>query len=430
MITQFTNQQAEMAILGTCIMNNVHILKVADILENKHFYFQENKAIWNRFIEVANQDTVDSITLKGFFEANEHLKAVGGSSYLSLLLTHVNAIFDIRNYALELIELWKKRELESKLPEILAKLSEKKADYVSAEIENHIAGLSLFSEKRRTDHISKIVDEIKRKREMKIETRVFSTGFRELDKKLQGGIYSKQLVVIGARPAVGKTTLLQDLIVRMSRAGKSCLFISLEVDSERVTCKFLSNMSSVAAWKIRRNLVNATEFEHIQKAENELEKMGIYLNDSEELKSVDIERIIKRQLDIKPVDVVAVDYIQHIRYDNEKNMSATMEISKNVVALKAMAKKFDIALVAAAQINRAGTDKPTLAHFEGSSAIEKNADVAIIIHREELEDQQRKESYYSETGSWIIAKNRDGKTGEIAFRLDGEFGRFSEIEGL
>lgn len=425
--TTFFNIQAEQAILGTVIIGNHHLVRIADIIEEKHFYEPAHKAIWGRILEVVTDSTANQITLKEFFENSFEISQVGGSAYLGTLLAESSSIIDIRDYAREIINLWQKRELEFLLNRAFNDLNSKKFDEVSANLSNDLLGLMSYCEKRKTQHISEIVDQIDYKRSHKIEPKIISSGFQMLDQKLNGGFYSKQLVVIGARTAVGKTTFLQEIILKAALAGKKCLLISLEVDSERVTLKFISNVASVAAWKIRRNILKPFEFEHVQRAEKEIRDAEIYINDSSDLKTSDIEMVVKTQLERQQVDLVAIDYIQHIKYENDKNLSATMEISKNVIALKAMAQKFDVVMLAAAQINRAGTDKPTLAHFEGSSAIEKNADVAIIIHRDELKEEERGNSYYSNSGVWIVAKNRDGKTGDIQFKLDGEFGRFTEV---
>lgn len=425
--TKFENIEAEQAVLGTVILNNFYISKVSDFLEKKHFYHLAHQEIWARIIEVIQESSANQVTLKEFFANSSAIKTYGGVTYLSTLLGAASSIIDIRDCAKEIVELWKKREIEILLIQSINELSEKKFDAVAANIENELRGLATYSDKRKTHHISETIDQIQFKRNNKIESKIISSGFLELDKKLNGGFYSKQLVIIGARTAVGKTTFLQDVVLRASLSGQKCLLVSLEVDSERVTLKFLSNVASVASWKIKRNILKPIEYENVIRAEQTVKKIGIYINDSGDLKSIDIERIIKNQIEKQPVDLVAIDYIQHIKYENDKNLSATMEISKNVLALKAMAQKFDVAMIAAAQINRAGTDKPTLAHFEGSSAIEKNADVAIIIHREELKEEERGDSYYSNSGLWIVAKNRDGKTGDIPFKLDGEFGRFTEI---
>lgn len=427
MINKFTNIKAEQAVLGTCILNNIFIAHVADILEEKHFCESSHQAIWNKIVEASKDTVANQITLRNFFEVTEAIKVAGGALYLADLLLAASAVTNIRYYALDIVEQWKKRELHLLLTRSLLELEEKKFDSVASNIENEVCGLNAYSERRKTHHISDSVKQIENKRKLKIKPKIISSGFKSLDEKLNGGFYSKQLAIIGARTAIGKTTMLQDIILRAALAGNKCLLISLEVDSERVTLKFISNLASVAAWKIKRDTLTQIEYENALKAESEIKELGIYIDDSSDMKASDIERVIKNQIEKQPVDLVAIDYIQHIKYENDRNMSATMEISKNVIALKAMAQKFDVVMIAAAQVNRAGVDKPTLAHFEGSSAIEKNADVAIIIHRDELKEEERGDSYYSNSGFWILGKNRDGKTGDIPFKLDGEFGRFTEI---
>ena len=426
MINEFQNIEAEQIILTKIIMNNEAANKVADILEPKHFSQEVHKQMFEHIIIIlANDKPVDLVIMKRFFEEKG-----GDKAYLNQIIAN-SGILRARDYAIELIELWRKREFNKILIEakVLIEGGES-VDKANAFVENETANLSVHDDVRGTKHVSSVIDVIREKRRLNIKPKILSTGFLALDQKLNGGFYSKQLAIIGARTAVGKTTMMQDIALRAARNGKKCLFISLEVDAERVVFKFLSNIASIASWKIGKNILKPHEAQTVERAEKTLSDSGLFINDSTGMTAKDIERLIKNKITEEPVDAVFIDYVQHITYENQNTNSATMEISKNVVALKAMAQKFDVAMIAAAQINRAGTEKPTLAHFEGSSAIEKNADVALIIHRAEVPEDQRKDSYYSMCGSWIVAKNRDGGSGEINFELEGEFGRFNEIEGF
>jgi len=419
----FNNIEAEQSVLNKIIMHNEAFGKVSDILEAKHFSDEFHAGLYDFIIErINNEKSVDVISIAEYFGDN--------LDYRKNILA-VSGMLRVRDYALLLIELWKKRQLNSILLESRVKLEDgENTNKVFAYIENESAKLEVQSELKPTLHVSNIIDDMKEKRKLGVKPNIITTGFLNLDHKLNGGFYSKQLAIIGARTAVGKTTLLQDIALRAAKSGKKCLFISLEVDSQRVACKFVANIASIPAWKINRNILNAAELDKVDHAEKKLSESQIYINDSTDMKSKDIERVIKNKIAEQPVDAVFVDYVQHIKFENQNANSATLEISKNVVALKAMAQKFDVAMIAAAQINRAGVDKPTLAHFEGSSAIEKNADVAIIIHREELGEDERKGSYYSTAGTWILAKNRDGQSGDIHFQLEGEYGRFTEINNF
>jgi replicative DNA helicase len=429
---KYTNQEAEQIILGSALMNNQYLLRVVDFLEEKHFYFEEHKAIWKKFIEVANNMIANEITLKDFFANNEHLQKIGGVNYLSTLLIQATGVIDIRDYGFTLVELWQKREMEILLQKSLADLNDKSFDLVLAEFENESVGLAIREAKKKTQHVSEIINEIEEDQRRGLSDKFMPTGFNNLDNLLNGGIHSQQLVIIGARPSVGKTTLAQNIILNSSKTGKKCLFVSLEVDKRNVTLKFLSNLCSIPAWKIGRNLVNQAQNQDLNRAKSELRQMAIYTNDSSYLRVAQIGQIIKNQIQKQPVDLVVVDYIQIIKGDDPKGKNEALIIKENTTMLKALAKQYDVGILALAQINRKAVEganqEPTINDFKSSGGIEEDADVAIILHRDRSEE--KKESYFSESGKLIVAKNRHGRTGEIAITFDGNFGRFIELENL
>jgi replicative DNA helicase len=150
------------------------------------------------------------------------------------------------------------------------------------------------------------------------------------------------------------------------------------------------------------------------------------------LRVAQIGQIIKNQIQKQPVDLVVVDYIQIIKGDDPKGKNEALIIKENTTMLKALAKQYDVGILALAQINRKAVEganqEPTINDFKSSGGIEEDADVAIILHRDRSEE--KKESYFSESGKLIVAKNRHGRTGEIAITFDGNFGRFIELENL
>lgn len=429
MQSKFSNLAAEQAILGTVIYNNAYLIRVADILEEKHFYFPEHQAVWKHFVDVANETVADQVTLRSFFDLNEGTKKVGGASYLVGLLGAASSIIDIRDYAKTVIQLWQKRELEMLLTRSLEELDEKKFDFISANLENEIAGLAVKEPKKKTQHIRDLLKEMDEDQASGISSKFVPTGFKKLDEMMNGGIHAQQLVIIGARPSVGKSSICQNVILNASKASKKCLFISLEVDKRNVTLKFLSDLASVGTYKIRNDWLSDVEKKFLQQAKSQLREMEIYTNDSSYLRISQIGQIIKSQLDKQPVDLVVVDYVQIIRGEDVKNKNEALIIKENTTALKAFAKQFDVSMLALAQINRKAVEgakqEPTINDFKGSGGIEEDADVAIILHRDRNEGDT-KDNYFSESGKLIVAKNRHGKTGEISIRFDGEFGRFTE----
>jgi len=430
MTNRFINLEAEQVILGSCIMDNSNLEKVADILEDKHFYFEENRVIWLRFIEVARQGTADGITLKDFFANNEAIGNVGGVSYLSTLLGQASSIVSLRNYALKLVELWQKRELELLLENALNVLVDKSFGAIRSDIENEIAGLAFQESKKKTQHIEEIITDFEKEQELGLSTKFVPTGFEKLDNILSGGIYAQQLVFIGARPSIGKTSIGQNIILNASSLGKKCLFLSLEVDKKNVFLKFISNLADVANWKILKQRMNQVEMSSVLQSKARLREMGIYVNDSSFLTISQIGNIIKNQIEKQPVDLVVVDYVQIIRGEEVRNKNESQIIKENTSQLKALAKQYDVAMLALAQINRKAVEgskqEPTVNDFKGSGGIEEDADVAIILHRDRTDGQE--EGYFSNSGKLIVAKNRHGRTGEVAINFDGEFGRFTEIK--
>ena len=191
-------------------------------------------------------------------------------------------------------------------------------------------------------------------------------------------------------------------------------------------------MRSIDNWKIQKNILNQSEMAGLLDAKKELKDMEIYVNDSSYLRISQIGQIIKQQIEKQPVDLVVVDYVQIIRGDDVKGKNEALIIKESTTMLKSFVKQYDVAVLALAQINRkaveGGKQEPTINDFKSSGGIEEDADVAIILHRDRSEE--KKDGYFSQSGKLIVAKNRHGRTGEVAIDFDGKFGRFNEIGGF
>ena len=429
---KYTNLEAEQIILGTIFVSNITALRIADIIEEKHFYFEEHKALWKRFVEVARERVANEVTLIDFFKNNEIMQKVGSAMYLSTLMSKATGVVDIRDYAYHVIELWQKRELQILLNKCTEALNDEEFDSVAAILENELAGLAIQEPKKKTQHVKELLDELEIDLATGLSEKFTPTGFSKLDNILNGGIHNQQLVIVGARPSVGKTSIAQNIILNASKRGKKCLFVSLEVDKRNVILKFLSNLSSVEAWKIGRNILRQDELLDVQRAKKELAGMEIFTNDSSYLRISQIARIIKNQIEKQPVDLVIVDYVQIIKGDDTNWKNEASIIKENTTMLKALAKQYDVGILALAQINRKAVEgsnqEPTINDFKSSGGIEEDADVAIILHRDRCEE--KKEGYFAESGKLIVAKNRHGRTGEVGIEFNGKHGRFTEIEGL
>lgn len=425
------NIEAEQAILGTCLMNNKYLLRVGDFMESKHFFEPANAVIWQNFIDIAMKGaTVDQVTIKDLFANNEEIKAVGGKAYLSHLLSQASGVIDIREYGLLIEELWKKRQLFLLIEKVKIDLTTNSFDSISAELENELVGLAKFETKKKIKKAGEILDEFEKKE----NAEMIPTGFHSLDKLLNGGFEKTHLAIIGARPGIGKTSLMQQIILNASKNGKKCLFFSLEVDQFGVISKFLSNLSNLEDWKIKKRdwQYSKLEFNDLTEAKKFIRESEILVDDSSGLTIEKISKRIRNVLEKNPIDLICVDYVQIIKAEWGKGKNEATLIKEITTELKSCAKKFNVAVVAAAQINRksveGATQKPTINDFKSSGGIEEDADIAILLHRDR--NQDAKGGYFSNAGIFIVAKNKWGQTGEIPINFEGKYSKFIEIGGF
>jgi len=159
-------------------------------------------------------------------------------------------------------------------------LQDKNFDYLSSKLQNDMLKLDSNNPVQKVQHISEVITDIENDERSLLDNDFVTTGFNKLNNILNGGFYKKQLVVIGARPSVGKTSIAQQMILKASDSGKKCLFISLEVDKKNVFLKFVSNMVSIDGYKLQIRKFNQSELESIKQAKKNLRELNIYVNDS------------------------------------------------------------------------------------------------------------------------------------------------------
>ena len=439
MQNKFTNQQAEMAILGSVIMNNMYLSRVADILEEKHFYFGEHQAIWNRIVEVAKDMNANQVTLKEFFANNKTISLIGGVAYISQLLGEANSVYDIKDFALILIELWQKRELERILKETSEKLEGNFGD-IKNDLEAQISDLS-FALGKEPRHISKIAQEVLKKSANKTRE-LLNFGFSEMDKML-GGLELGSFVIVAGKSSSGKTTACLNFAKSVSKR-EYVLFFSVEVNEDQIASKVIVEDASVNSYRLRTGDLNQSETSSLIPSMERLEKYKLMIDDSSGLTLSKISARVKRMLNKYPIKMIVIDYLQLMKPEG-KDFSREQQISKIAIGLKEIAKEFNIVVVALSQLSRASDSrdnkKPMLSDLRDSGSLEQAADVVAFIHRDEYYLEREREPEYSKhyqewlglyeaskgKADLIVQKNRNGKIGEVKFRFESEFGRFTEI---
>lgn len=419
LIQDFSNPEAEAAVLGTLLVSSNYLSHVSDVLDVKHFHLLDHQKIYQKILELsAKSMRVDLVTMKSFFE-NE---VEGGKEYANTLASHA-LILGLRDYAFTIIELWQKRELKFALDSLRNELSTESAESVSHRLQDTIASLSVETEEVRIfdgDDLTKVLEESWSKG---VEKDLISTGIKELDDMLNGGLAPNNLYVLGAAPGTGKTSFAQQVILEALKKDLGVMFISLEIKTEKVFARFLGNLASINPFRIAINRIFKHEKEAFERAMVQWSslKKNFFMTEKGGLTAKQIESVIKRRIKKNPIKLVVVDYIQEIARRDSKTISEASLIKENVMALVEIAKTYNVAVLGLSQLTKdALDDKPSLKALKGSGGLGEAAH--CVINLWSGDDEQKNKTKLLRLH---IAKNRDGISGDLVLNYDGEFGRFT-----
>jgi len=462
------NPEAEQIILGTIILNNEYLNRVSEFLLPQHFYEPAHQKIYSQIlhnIEKVNI-TANQVTLKQFFESDESLKAAGGALYLSTLLSTASMIVDIAQYARLIHDLALKRELVMIGEEIVNK-AYKTDDRTNADEQIERAETSLFNLTNhgngRSDfrNISASLKEtldrtiIARKRDSHISG--VSTGLADLDKML-GGMQNSDLIILAGRPSMGKTALAINIAVNAckflnkdleGKDRKAVGFFSLEMSADQLSARILSMESSINATKFRTGQLSDKEWEAIASCSADISKWPFFIDDTPALSIAAIRTRTRRMIRKHNLGLLLVDYLQLVKGVETRGgaENRVQEISQITQGLKALAKEFNIPVMALSQLSRAVEQRedkrPQLSDLRESGSIEQDADVVAFIYRESYyhERKQPPEADIAEFEKWkirmqelrnlsevMIAKQRNGPVGNTHLFFDAEFTRFGNLD--
>jgi replicative DNA helicase len=439
--------EAEKALLGSVMIRGEVMHDICDLISEASFYSTQNRYIWAVLFELHNKATpIDVLSVSSRLKEKELFEQAGGMSYLTEIINLVPSSTNAGHYA-ELVE--KKhvmRELlraaedissygydeEAELHDILEK-AEKSIYKVTEKTGAHkfIAIKSILDTAfDRLDHLHKTKDEIRGVR----------TGFTDLDNKL-AGLQKSDLIILAARPSMGKTSLALDIARKAAVTHKVPVAIfSLEMSSQQLVDRMLSAESQVDAWKLRtgHNLSVEQDFKAIGEAIARLSEAPIFIDDQAGNNILKMRAVARRLKNEKGLGLIVVDYLQlmlptNANRNNDNIVQQVTEISRS---LKNLARELDVPVLALSQLSRAVEQrggKPRLSDLRDSGSIEQDADVVMFIHREADADAGGKK----EEAEILIEKHRNGPTGVVKLYFDskkttflsmdkGEFGDFDK----
>lgn len=433
------SMEAERSTIGSLLVDKDSIVKISDFLKAEDFYHDAHRIIYKAVNDLYDKRTpIDLVTLSTMLEDRGELKLVGGASYLALLANEVPTATHIFQYA----TIVKEKAILRRL--IIAGDTIKGFGYMENEdIENLIDqsektlfGVSQTFMADRFVHIKDVLNKTYEKisdlhdPDVKDKYRGIPTGFRSLDNILSG-LQPSDMVIIAARPSMGKTALALNMAQNVAKKGHAVGIISLEMSKEQLVERMFCSLLSVDSWKMRTGRLTDDDFSKIGAIMDELNSMKIFIDDSIGNSIAELKAKARRLKMESGLDLLIVDYLQlmssgHVSTYQSNRVQEISEISRS---LKALARDLHIPIIALSQLSRAVELRPSkipqLSDLRESGAIEQDADVVMMLYREDYYEEDTDKKGITDV---YIRKHRNGPIGHVELTFKKEQMKFLDIE--
>lgn len=425
--------ESEQSILGSILLDKDAIITVTETIKPDDFYKEAHKIIYECMITLSNKgEPIDLITLTEELRKQGHLNDIGGISYITSLSTIVPTTSNVKYYADIVKEKSVLRKLIKASNEII-NLGYSGATKIEDVLEQAEKSIFDISQEKTSDDFKSInlvlmdaYDMIEKLYTNKSDITGITTGFKDLNKKING-LQRTDLILIAARPAMGKTAFSLNLVQNAALKGDASVAVfSLEMSKEQLVQRMLSSQSSVELKKIKTGTLNDNDWPRIIDAMAVLSDAKIHIDDTPGIKISELRSKCRKLKIEKGLDLVLIDYLQLMEGEGN-NESRQQEISKISRSLKILAKELNCPVVALSQLSRApeqrADHRPMLSDLRESGAIEQDADIVMFLYRDEY---YHADSESKNIGEVIIAKNRHGETGSVELVWLGEVQRFGD----
>lgn len=427
---------AEKSVLGAILMDSSSLNLVAESLRSNHFYMMEHQVIFDSMISLfEKQQPIDLVTLKNELQKEGKLKKIGGGSYLSDLINTVPTSAYIEHYA----NIVKAHYSKRKLIEISSRMVEKAfsdtgdAKMLLDEAESEIFALSQENVHRDFIDLKSILSESFERLEEFAKNgnqlRGIPTGFRDLDAKL-AGMQKANLLILAARPGVGKTTFALNMALHIATKEKMPVgFFSLEMSKEELVDRLLVGQADIDAWRLKTGKLSEDDYRRLTEAMGVLSEAPIYIDDTPGISILEMRTKARKLKAEKNLQLLIVDYLQ-LADAGRRFDSRVQEVSFVSQGLKNLARELRIPVLSLSQLSRAveqrGIKRPQLADLRESGAIEQDADVVMFIYQEDESDGLMETN--QKMMKLSIAKHRNGPVGDIDLMFRGDRVKFFSVE--
>lgn len=432
------NLEAEMSVLGALMVDQKAIIKIVDVLTTEDFYHPSHRKIFEATLDLFKKnDPVDLLSVSARLKEKNNLEEIGGNSYLAELVNSVPTASNIEHYA----DIVRKKSVLRNLIEASSHISqlgyqeEEDVDTVLDRAEKKIFSISQRSLRQNFFSVKSALaqawERIEDLHKNKGKLRGVRTGFKELDGILSG-LQKSDLVVLAARPSVGKTSLALDIARNIAINEKLPVgLFSLEMSIEQLTDRFISAEARVDLHKLRTGRLSEEngDFTNIQHALGKLSSAPIYIDDEGSNTILQMRAMARRLQAEHGLSLLIIDYLQMIHPQRGVIDNMVQHITEVSRSLKALARELNVPVLALAQLSRAVEQRhppiPRLADLRDSGSIEQDADVVMFIYRE---DRYKEDSERQNQADITVAKHRNGPLGKIKLYFNQNIASFSDLE--
>ncbi|NLW24219.1 MAG: replicative DNA helicase [Clostridia bacterium] len=428
------NLDAEQAVLAAMMLDKDAIYEIVPLLKEKDFYKEAHGILYRTIVDLAEQgEPVDLITITESLRKSGNLEKVGGVGYIAQVANAIGTSTGVTHYA----ELIKEKSLLRSLIKIATNLAARsyedseETEQILNDAERMILEISQGRVRGGLVPISEVIEGTIERLEIlnnkKSDITGLTSGFRDLD-KFTSGWQNSDLIIVAARPAMGKTSFCLNLAANAALLAKVPVAIfSLEMSREQLVQRMLSSAAMIDQQKLRTGRLLDKEWIALTSALGPLAEAPIYIDDTPAISVREIRAKTRRLKAEKGLGLVVIDYLQ-LMSTGRRVESRQQEISEISRSLKALARELDIPIIALSQLSRAveqsQNKRPSLSHLRESGALEQDADIVMFIYRDEYYNPESEKKAIAEI---IIAKHRNGPVGTVELTFLKEFTKFGDL---
>ncbi len=438
------NRDAEMALLGCFLIDNEIAAELVDKLTESDFYQESHKFILSAMHKVFNaRKPIDLVTVSDQLDSEGNLEKAGGIAYLTELAQITPSAANYKSY----YDIVTRDSVNRRLIRASRKIIETSLAASDSQSSIAFAEKAIYDISRQTersallgmndgdDVIGMVLEKFEKLQSDPNSFRGIPTGYKRLD-KMTHGLQAGALIVLAARPGMGKTSLAMNLVEHASlRAGKTCAVFSLEMPRHEIVQRLICSYANVSMQRALDGKLEAKEWKKLMLASDQLKKSNIYIDDSSRVTPAEILSKCRRlKTTAGSLDMIMIDYIQLMSSGDSKMAGAEnrqQEIASITRDLKIMAKELEVPVIALSQLRRIQSKEPQLSDLRESGAIEQDADIVMFISRPEAiatKEELDSGAVVRGAAELILAKHRGGEQGRVSLKFIGECTKFVDVD--